>query len=100
MSFHATILGFLLVPLNSLIFSWLVVTPLLTFTRFRRTAQRRDLMSGSLHLGIAGVLLGVVGILWIPPNIMSQKEAAIQNLRQIDAAVQEFEHTNNTPQKP
>ncbi|SRR6266516_4779249 len=97
-AFHAPALGFLLVPLNSLVFSWLVVTPLSTFFKFRQTRQRGDLMHASLYLGIAVALLGVVGILWIPPNIVSAKEAAIQNLRKIDAAARQF--TNNIPQKP
>src|SRR4051812_29479956 len=51
--FHAPVFGFLLVPLNSLIFSWLVIAPFSTFLRFRQTGQRRDLIVASLHLGIA-----------------------------------------------
>ena len=94
-AFRAPALGFLLIPLNSLVFSWLIVTPLSTFLKFRQTGQRRDLMHASLYLGISAALLGVVGTLWIPPNIISQKEACMHNIRQLDVAARGLDGTNN-----
>ena len=40
------------------------------------------------------VLLGGIGILWIPSSIISQKEAAVQAIKEIDASKQQFEDTN------
>jgi hypothetical protein len=99
-AFHAPALGFLLVPVNSLVFSWLIVMPLSTFLKFRQTGQKRDVMHAALYLGVSAGLLGAVGTLWIPPNIISQKEAAIHNLREIDAGARVLKGTNNIPQKP
>jgi len=99
-AFRAPALVFSVVPLNSLVFSWLVVTPISALLKFRQTRQRCDLMLASFRIGVSAGLFVVVGTLWIPPNILSQKEVAIHMLQKVDGALRELEGTNNIPRKP
>jgi hypothetical protein len=99
-AYQAPSLVFLIIPLNSLILSWLIIKPILIFQNFRQTRQKQYLIQSSTFFGLSAALLGVIAILWIPSNILSQKEIAIAQLQQIDASVQQFEHTNSPSQKP
>jgi hypothetical protein len=98
--FHAPLLIFLLIPLNSLLFSCLIITPFCAFQRFRLTGERRDLVLGSSQAAFSAALLSVIGILYIPPNILSQREVTRQVLAEIDAATRQVEITNTRPIKP
>lgn len=100
MSFYAPALVFVLIPVNSILFSWLIVTPFSALLRFRLTGKRRELMLGSLHFGAALALLGVIGALYIPPNILSQREVTRKTLREIDAATLAVQATKNMAEKP
>jgi hypothetical protein len=45
-------------------------------------------------------MLGWVGAVWIPPNILSQEEVTFQMLQKMDAFSQQLGQTNSRPQKP
>ena len=72
--------------LNSLFFSWLIVMPLRKIWEFSKTKRKHDLMVASLCFLTTISLLGVIGARWIPPNIISAREACIANLRTIETA--------------
>jgi len=85
-------MGFLflfLIPLNSLIFSWLLVPPALHIVKFRRTRERHDLTSGLIRLVVAVAVFCIIGMAWIPPNIISQKEAGMMIRQRFDALMNE-----------
>jgi hypothetical protein len=84
----------MLIPLNSIALSWCVAWPILALLKFKRSGQKRDLFQASACLAFMVVLLGGIGILWIPSSIISQKEAAVQAIKEIDASKQQFEDTN------
>jgi hypothetical protein len=98
--FRAPFLAFLLIPLNSFLLAWLVITPVRKFLQFRRTGRRHDLIQVFAFFGPSAILLGVVGALWIPSNIQSQKEVVAHNLQAIQAATEQVEGTNRTAQTP
>ncbi len=89
-----------LIPLNSLVLSWMVIWPVEMFKTFRRSGRKRDLACASAGVGLSVALLGWVGAVWIPPNILSQEEVTIQMLHKMDAFSQQLGQTNNRPQKP
>ena len=86
--FPAWVVTFLLVPLNSLVLSWMVIKPVQNFLEFRLTGQRRDLARAAVGFGFCIILLGCIAAVWVPPNIVSAREALLHNLRQIDSSFQ------------
>jgi hypothetical protein len=86
---------FVVMPLNSLLLSWMVIKPIQNFLEFRQTGQKCVLTRAAVGLCVWLILLGTIAAIWVPPNIVSAKEALLHNLREIDR----WTHTNNT-QRP
>jgi hypothetical protein len=90
--FSEGVVALLLIPVNSLLLSWVVIKPIQSVLKFRNTERRRDLVHAAVGFGICLILLGSVAAVWVPQNILRAKEACIANLRQIDFGTQ----TNRT----
>ncbi len=98
--FQAPFLEIVLTPLNSLLLASMLITPIYPLMKFRLTRQRRDLIGAAAGFGVCATLLLCIGTKWIPPNIVSAREAAISNLRQIDAALHQLGMTNDASKAP
>jgi hypothetical protein len=84
--FSDWVVTFLLPPLNGLLLSWMVIMPVQRFLEFRHSRKGGDLAVAAVWFGFCLLLLGGVAAVWVPPNIVSAREACIHNLQQIDAA--------------
>jgi hypothetical protein len=95
-AFHAPHLGLALIPLNSLVLSWMIIRPIQMFLKFRHTKQISDLTDSAIRFALTAIVLGGIAILWIPRNIISQKEAGTAVRRKIET----FKRTNYIEKKP